>query len=393
MNYLSPAGVLGAVILTITAVCLIITVFNLVPSRKRKDGTPRKMRPVLLGVPILAVLALISGIVTVTGIQRNTPAVAAVVKPVAKVNPGILPSDKLAGVTETDTNTSYTHSVDSIPVLAWHQVDVGCPPNAKMCDYKGNVETVSLDQFTAEISYLKQNNYQTITAQQYADWEEGIPVKLPSKPILLTFDDGTTSSYIGTTQVLRQFGYNAVTFIVSAFATGATNRTRTNYGWDMSWAQLKALPADVWSFGFHAGNMGHDVTFPNNKGCTYFYPCQLPTETDAQYEHRVSSEITTGRQIEKKELGSRIDNTMWAVPWNDIAQINEADENMPSSGIAPKWLAKWASTQFSLIFIQDPNRNNFEHERYRLEVEGNWSQHTFQTNLVNNIEDGFFDRT
>src|SRR6202042_497423 len=91
-------------------------------------------------------------------------------------------------------------------------------------------------------------------------------------------------------------------------------------GWDATWAQLRALPAAQWSFAFHAGARGHNVTFPQNTGCTFFYPCQLPTETDAAYEARVTGEITAGRLAVSAGLGSRVNTTMWAVPWNDLAQ-------------------------------------------------------------------------
>jgi hypothetical protein len=82
---------------------------------------------------------------------------------------------------------------------------------------------------------------------------------------------------------------------VTQFADGATAGAPPYVGWDASWKQLQALPRATWSFAFHAGAQGHSVTYPDNPGCTYFYPCQLPTETAAQYEARVSGEVGAGR--------------------------------------------------------------------------------------------------
>ena len=47
-----------------------------------------------------------------------------------------------------------------------------------------------LATFTADITALHNAGYQSITLQQYLDWEAGKNPVLPSKPILLTNDDG-----------------------------------------------------------------------------------------------------------------------------------------------------------------------------------------------------------
>lgn len=330
------------------------------------------MRRIVIGLP-LGIVALIAAAVVLTSGLGRAHARAAVATSAAPPPPALV--------------LAYVHDVTSIPVLAWHQVDAGCPPSAAECDAKGNDETVSRAQFTAELSWLKSQGYQSVTAGQYAAWAAGRKVALPAKPVLLTFDDGTVNSYTDTTAVLKDLGFNAVTFIVSQFADGATAGQSPYAGWDMTWAQLRALPPEVWSFAFHAGSHGHSVTFPQNKGCTYYYPCQLPAETGAAYQARVSGEITAGRLALRRELGSRLDSAMWAVPWNDIAQQG----NLPVSGRDPaRWLAAWAASQFQMIFIQDPAHNGYLHQRYRLEIHGTWTQAAFEANVLNNIRDGFF---
>jgi peptidoglycan/xylan/chitin deacetylase (PgdA/CDA1 family) len=331
------------------------------------------MRRIVIGLPLAVVALIAAAVVLTSGLGRTHARAAAAVTSAAAVPPALV--------------LAYVHDVTSIPVLAWHQVDEGCSPSAAVCDAKGNDETVSRSQFVAELSWLKGQGYQSVTAGQYVAWAAGLKVALPAKPVLLTFDDGTVNSYTDTTAVLKDFGFNAVTFIVSQFADGAAAGKRPYAGWDMTWAQLRALPPDVWSFAFHAGSHGHSVTVPQNMGCTYYYPCQLPTETDAAYQGRVSGEITAGRLALRRELGSRLDTAMWAVPWNDIAQ----QANLPVSGKDPaRWLATWAASQFQMIFIQDPAHNGYQHQRYRLEIHGTWTQGAFEANVLNNIRDGFF---
>ena len=346
------------------------------------------MRWIIIGIPLSVVAALTAAYITVSTLHPSPSSAS----DFGAVTSQVVPVPR-----------EYVHAVDDIPVLAWHQVIAGtatttaedviwdfnrdCAPTALVCNAAGNDETVSITQLTSELSYLKAAGYQSITAAQYDAWVAGKKIALPAKPVLLTVDDGTLNSYVGVTPVLRELGFNVVTFIVSQFASGATAGKQPYAGWNATWSQLMALPAAQWSFAFHAGARGHNVTFPDNGSCTYFYPCQLPSETDAVYQQRVSSEVNAGRAVEESQLGARLNTEMWAVPWNDLA----VEKNQPTSGTDPKaWLAKWAATQFPVIFIQDPHRNGKLNERYRLEVHGTWSEAAFESNFNNNIKDGFF---
>lgn len=297
----------------------------------------------------------------------------------------------------------FLHDVPYIPVIAWHQVIAGvaatpaqdqiwdynreCAPTATECDSSYNVESVSATQLDDAFTWLRSQGYSSITVDQYLKWVTGQPVALPERPILLTTDDGTVNECAGVTPLLQRHGYNFVMFIVTQFADGATANQEPYAGWNLSWQQLHELPAAQWSYGFHAGANGHDPTYPHNPGSTYFYPTQLPTETAVQYQRRVFDEIYDGRAQLLSQLGSRATNTMWAVPWNDLAQPGQ-----PTSGATPKaWLPSFASQQFTVVFLQDPSRNGVNHERYRLEAQGAWTLADFQSNFLGNIQNGFFN--
>jgi hypothetical protein len=86
-------------------------------------------------------------------------------------------------------------------------------------------------------------------------------------------------------------------------------------------------------------------------------------------------------------LGTRMNDKMWAVPWGDLG----IQANLPAEGDAKTWLAPWAATQFPVIFIQDPQHNGYLHERYRLVVQGTWSQAVFEKYVEGNIGQGFFN--
>jgi peptidoglycan/xylan/chitin deacetylase (PgdA/CDA1 family) len=296
----------------------------------------------------------------------------------------------------------FLHKVTDIPVIAWHQVIGGvattpeenqiwnynkdCAATVPVCDAYDNPETVSRSQLDDAFRWLGAQGYASITADQYLAWVGGATVALPEKPILLTTDDGTVNECAGVTPLLQKHGFNMVMFIVTQFADGATANKEPYAGWNLSWAQLHELPAQQWSYGFHAGAVGHDPAFPDNPGCSYYYPAQLPTESASAYRSRVATEITQGRAALARQLGTRATNAMWAVPWNDLAQPGQ-----PTSGATPAaWLPGWASSQFPVVFLQDPHRNGVNHERYRLEAQGTWSLADFQYNFLGNVRNGFF---
>ena len=359
----------------------------------------RGMRRYLLGIPGTIIVCAVIAIIVVSIVHPASSSPAAGTGGLDGGHPGAHPGAVAVTVPAART---YVHKVARIPVLAWHQVIGGvatttaedviwnfgrdCNPAAAVCDAPGNPETVSLAQLGAELRWLNQQGYHSITAAQYYAWDEGKKVALPSRPILLTIDDGTLSSFVNVTAVLQRYGDRMVAFIVSQFADGATANQEPYAGWNATWAYLNALPAAQWSFAFHAGAHGHNVTFPGNPGCTYYYSCQLPAETTAQYEQRVSGEIAAGRGVELAELGARFDTDMWAVPWNDLGN----QLNLPSEGAAGTWLASWAAIRFPVIFIQDPLHNGYEHERYRLEIQGTWSLAVFKSNFLRNERLGFF---
>lgn len=71
----------------------------------------------------------------------------------------------------------------AVPVLNYHQIN----------DRDENSLTVHSDEFDEQMKYLSDNGYHTITPEEMMDaWENGTP--LPEKPVILTFDDGSSTT-------------------------------------------------------------------------------------------------------------------------------------------------------------------------------------------------------
>ena len=62
---------------------------------------------------------------------------------------------------------------------------------------------------------LQQAGFHTISAAQYARFPGGSAKDLPSRPILITFDDGQLDSYRYADPILRQFGFRATMFVIT----------------------------------------------------------------------------------------------------------------------------------------------------------------------------------
>ncbi len=304
-------------------------------------------------------------------------------------SPAPTPTPTVASPTPAPSSSTPAGRPASIPVLAYHQLDNGCAPAATICN-AADYESLSQAQFANELSYLRASGYTSVTAAQYVAWAARKTVVLPAKPILITVDDGIENFFSGGTAILRQYGFRAVAFIVTQFADGATVTGSSFIGWDASWSELSSLDPEVWEFAFHAGAQGHSIAYPDNPGCAYFYPCQLPAESAAAYETRVSAEIGAGRLELDSRLWSRaVNDDMWAVPWNDLAQPGS---QQPVSGAdPPDWLPLWASYLFPVVFVQDAGRNGMLNEHYRLELHGDMTESSFETQLRADISAGNFD--
>lgn len=147
-------------------------------------------------------------------------------------------------------------AVTDIPVLSYHQLDNGCAKTAALCDPPASpaakalsrmstaqlagadglsaaataagtdIDSLSQTQFAAELAWLKAQGYHSVTPAQYLSWDTGKAVTLPSKPILITVDDGIEDFYADGTSVLQKYGFTAMAFVVTQFADRATARDR-----------------------------------------------------------------------------------------------------------------------------------------------------------------------
>jgi len=89
--------------------------------------------------------------------------------------------------------------------------------NSESCN-----ESICLDigRFKEQLKYLKDNGFNTLTIQDFADWIYGNK-ELPGKSVLITIDDGAMgTSFINGNKLipaLEEYGMNATLFLITAW--------------------------------------------------------------------------------------------------------------------------------------------------------------------------------
>jgi len=133
-----------------------------------------------------------------------------------------------------------------IAVLAYHHIIA--EPMAK---WENNPWAITLDQFKAEMKYLKDNGYYTASLKDVSDFIYKRK-NLPEKTVLVTFDDSYESSYVYAYPILKAYKFKAAVFVIGGM-TPEENPPFDPEGlsWN-SWQEINEMSASgVMEFGSH----------------------------------------------------------------------------------------------------------------------------------------------
>jgi len=163
----------------------------------------------------------------------NTPTVTYTVSPTYTP----LPTDT-PGPTDTPqpSNTPemvwYPGGQVTAPILLYHHVSN---------ERNGNRYFVTIDTFRAQMQALRDWGYTSITVSELANviMNGG---DLPSKPVVITFDDGNLDIYQNAFPIMHELGFVGTTYIVA-------NRLQSKYFVNVE--QLQDMAFDGWEIGSH----------------------------------------------------------------------------------------------------------------------------------------------
>lgn len=124
---------------------------------------------------------------------------------------------------------------NGIPVLLYHHIGVDDPAMTEL--------TVPVAEFDRQLGALKAHGFQAVTLDDLLAYLRGESVKLPDKPVVITFDDGYHDNYVNALPILKKYGYDAAIFMVGI------NFDRPGR---LSTAEIREMMAGGFSVGAHS---------------------------------------------------------------------------------------------------------------------------------------------
>lgn len=94
--------------------------------------------------------------------------------------------------------------IKSIPILLYHRV--GLEPDDL---------TISVDHFHQDMELLSYGGYNALSLEQVKQHLQGDSLSLPSKPIIITFDDGYLDNYTNAFPILQKYSMVASFYIIT----------------------------------------------------------------------------------------------------------------------------------------------------------------------------------
>jgi peptidoglycan/xylan/chitin deacetylase (PgdA/CDA1 family) len=177
---------------------------------------------------------------TVGVVPAASPSTTAGVAATVSTGRSISEDDLLAGPLPADAIEVH------VPIMMYHYVDDTPPPAGPYADGL----TVRTKDFRAEMEYLVENDYHTVSLADVYLAMAG-EKQLPEKPVALTFDDGGIDNYKVAFPLLKEYGLTGTFFVI----TGSVGKEG-----QMSWEQLREMAAQGMSI------QSHTVSHPDLRG-------------------------------------------------------------------------------------------------------------------------------
>ncbi|MGX5730260.1 poly-beta-1,6-N-acetyl-D-glucosamine N-deacetylase PgaB [Pseudoxanthomonas beigongshangi] len=274
------------------------------------------------------------------------------------------------------------HATDPLLVLSYHDIrdDV-----AKKGD--ADAYAVSTQNFAAHLDWLSGHGYHPVSLSQVVEASRG-GKPLPSKPVLLTFDDGLRSLYTHAFPLLRAYNYPALAAVITGWVDMPVGQ-EIDYGPRMfnrddfvTWDQLREMQATgLVEIASHTNAM-HKGVQSNPQGnqtpaaITRIYdPDAGQYETEAIYRERVRSDLATSSDLIRKHLGQ----APRAIVWPYAAYSSVANDIAETLGMSVSFDLEGPSTPVTrdlhglarLLVMDNPTVTELAYElRHDPEAEG-----------------------
>ena len=166
--------------------------------------------------------------------RSKTPIISLVALTLAALLPWAAPS---AALGEAQLDAAGSRFQPQVPVLYYHHVL--CPP----ADALDPSLYICPEQFDAQMSYLHDQGWNTITADQLADLMANRQCPA-ARTFVVSFDDGPVDAYTNAAPILERYGFHGTFFVTSGVEGGAREGR-------ISWDQMADLVARGHAIGNH----------------------------------------------------------------------------------------------------------------------------------------------
>jgi len=177
-------------------------------------------------------------------------------------------------------------------------------------------EALSLNNFAAHLAWLKNNHYRVISVQDLVDSAAGHK-DLPSKAVMLTFDDGYQSFYTRVFPLLKKYRYPTTLALVGSWMEEqrVEDRPKTPL---LTWPQVREVVASgLVEIASHSYDLHHGIT-TNPQGdeqsavTSRLYDKEYEEyENDETYRQRIYDHIGKSTDFIFQHLGIRPRVMVW----------------------------------------------------------------------------------
>jgi biofilm PGA synthesis lipoprotein PgaB len=201
-----------------------------------------------------------------------------------------------------------THATefDRLTVISYHEIEE--PAEALIPDY-----AVSPTMFVRHIDWLRNNGFVFVSVEQVLAAKRG-ESRLPSKAVLLTFDDGYQSVYTHAWPLLRLLKIPSVISVVTKWQESADQVdyagkqvARNKF---LSWATLKEMQSSgLVEIASHTHDLHHGLK-ANPQGSAQpaatarRYDAIRGYEIEVDYLKRIDADLRLSRDVIRKRIGS-----------------------------------------------------------------------------------------
>jgi peptidoglycan/xylan/chitin deacetylase (PgdA/CDA1 family) len=184
--------------------------------------------------------------------------------------------------------------------------------------------------FIDHMRALRAAGWHTVTLSDFERYMRG-EIELPDKSFVLTFDDGRKDAFYSTDPVLKDFGFNAVMFVITGLSLPNNGPDAANEFY-LSKSELAYMArSGRWELQSHGDQDHRNYVVPavattsalfisgqhflSNK---FWVPSEGRLETDDEYAARISGDLATSKKLIEEDFNVPV--TGFAYPFNDFGQ-------------------------------------------------------------------------